>query len=67
MNIARERLARTYLVNSPWSTTREVVCALAAVQAQDYEGAKWAISQRTGLTDSRLEQAFATGDLLRTH
>jgi hypothetical protein len=67
MDIARERLARTFLVHSPWSTTRDVIRALGAVQAQDYDGAKWGLSQRTGLADSRLEEAFAAGDVLRTH
>jgi winged helix DNA-binding protein len=45
-----------------------LVRTLGAVQAQDYPNAKWAIGQRTaGLTDDDVEQAFARGEILRTH
>lgn len=67
MDIATERLARSFLVGSPWRTAREVVRALAAVQAQDFDGAKWAISQRCGLTDDAIEREFERGEILRTH
>lgn len=68
MDIARQRLARTFLANRPWSTGRDVVRALGAVQAQDYDGAKWALSQRTvGATDESIEREFAEGRILRTH
>ena len=68
MDIARQRLARTFLLGSSWSTARDVVRALGAVQAQDYEGAKWALSLRTsGVSDDAIEREFAAGDILRTH
>lgn len=68
MDIARQRLARSFLAGTPWSTGREVVRAMGAVQAQDYDGAKWALSQRTsGATDDALEREFAAGAFLRTH
>lgn len=67
MNIARERLVRTFLVRSPWNAARDVIRALGAVQAQDYDGAKWAVSLRTGLADASIEQAFSAGEVLRTH
>lgn len=68
MDIARQRLARTFLAAKPWTTGRDVVRALGAVQAQDYEGAKWALSQRTsGATDKAIEDEFASGAILRTH
>ena len=42
--------------------------ALGAVQAQDFEGAKWAIAQRTtGATDEAIEREFDAGAILRTH
>ena len=45
-----------------------VVRALAAVQAQDYAGARWALAQRTtGLTEVEVERAMASGAILRTH
>jgi hypothetical protein len=66
--IARQRLVRTFLLGSPWSTARDVVRALGAVQAQDYDGAKWALSLRTsGVTDEAIEREFAAGSILRTH
>ena len=68
MDIARQRLARSYLIASPWTTGRDVVRALGAVQAQDYEGAKWALSQRSsGATDTAIEGELAEGHILRTH
>lgn len=68
MDIARERLAHSFLLASPWSSGREVVRALGAVQAQDYDGAKWALSLRTsGVTDEAIEREFAAGSILRTH
>lgn len=69
MDIARQRLARTFLSTSPWTTGRDVVRALGAVQAQDYEGAKWALSQRTSIaaTDEAIEDEFSSGAILRTH
>jgi hypothetical protein len=46
----------------------EVVRTLGAVQAQDYLGARWAIAQRTtGLTETDVERAIASGAVLRTH
>ena len=68
MDIARQRLVRTFLATKPWTTGRDVVRAFGAVQAQDYEGAKWALSQRTsGATDKSIEEEFASGAILRTH
>jgi hypothetical protein len=67
MDIATERLMRTFLVGSPWKSARDVVSALGAVQSQDYEGAKWAISQRSGLSNDAIEREFTSGAILRTH
>src|SRR5687768_611627 len=67
MDIASERLTRSFLVGSPWKTARHLVRALSAVQAQDYEGAKWAISQRTSLNEEAIEREFTNGAILRTH
>lgn len=68
MDIARQRLTRTFLTTRHWTSSREVVYALGAVQAQDYDGAKWAIAQRTvGLTESSIEQDFTNGEMIRTH
>jgi hypothetical protein len=68
LDIARQRLTRTFLTTRHWTSSREVVHALGAIQAQDYDGAKWALAQRTvGLTDASIEQDFNNGDMIRTH
>ena len=61
------------LVNSgliaPWRrTAASVVASLGAVQAQEYAHAKWGLAIRAaGLTDEAVEQAFAAGEIIRTH
>ena len=46
----------------------DVVHRLAAVQAQDYAGAKWAVGMRlSGAGDVDVEQAYDDGAILRTH
>ena len=63
-----QRLQNQHLLSSPLKDPVDVVRSLAAIQAQDYSGAKWAIGQRMrNATDALIEQAFATGQLLRLH
>ena len=41
---------------------------LGAVQAQDFDGAKWAVAQRIQKAgDGEIERAFADGSIVRTH
>ncbi len=66
--IAHWRMHHQQLLRTTFTTPAEVVNWLGAVQAQDYPGAKWALAQRAnGLTDAMIEQAFADGQILRTH
>jgi hypothetical protein len=45
-----------------------VVSWFGAVQAQEYQPAKWALAQRApGLTDTRIDRALADGTIIRTH
>jgi hypothetical protein len=68
LNIAHERLTNTLLTGSGNRSPEQVVQLLGAVQAQDYAGAKWAVSMRSNDTsDSAIEQAFTEGRILRTH
>ncbi len=68
LDIAHQRLHTQHLTGTRLTIAEEVVEWLGAVQSQDYAGAKWAVAQRTkGLTDTDLDQAFATGSILRTH
>ncbi|HUQ98390.1 MAG TPA: winged helix DNA-binding domain-containing protein [Gemmatimonadaceae bacterium] len=66
--IANRRLVNEHLVNPELKTAVEVVATLGAVQAQDYGGSKWALSQRAiGLTDVAIEDDISTGRIVRTH
>ncbi|OGO37428.1 MAG: hypothetical protein A2W35_16205 [Chloroflexi bacterium RBG_16_57_11] len=68
LDIVRLRLRNQCISEAPLRTPREVVGWLAAVQAQDYAGAKWALGLRLhGVTDDDLDQAFTDGSILRTH
>ncbi|HEX9117733.1 MAG TPA: winged helix DNA-binding domain-containing protein [Anaerolineae bacterium] len=67
-DFAQWRLASQRIAPAMDADPAAVVGRLAAVQAQDYGAAKWAVGLRTaGATDSALEQAFANGAILRTH
>lgn len=67
MDIVNQRLHGTLLVGPPRPNARDVVGALGAVQAQDYDGAKWALGMRSTQNDAAIETSFNTGDILRTH
>src|ERR1044071_1267557 len=68
LDIVQQRLHNQLLSQTKFTQPGQVVTWLGAVQSQDYAGAKWALAQRTkGLTDAAIEQAFASGEILRTH
>lgn len=68
VNICAQRLVNQHLVTPTLETGSEVVRRLGAVQAQDYLGAKWALSQRTRrANDAAIEQEITDGAILRTH
>src|SRR5512138_2887281 len=68
LDILQQRLHNQLLSQTKYTQPSQVVAWLGAVQSQDYAGAKWAVAQRTkGLTDAAIEQAFAKGEILRTH
>lgn len=67
-DICRRRLAAQFLTTRGPARASEVVRALGAVQAQDYDGAKWGLAQRIpGATDASIEEEIADGRILRTH
>ena len=68
-DIANVRLALQGLVRPLAATAPDVVRALGAVQAQDFDGAKWAIAQRMSgkPLDRDVEREFAEGRIIRTH
>ena len=67
--IADERLRRQRLTAAGLRTPEDVVAWFGAVQAQEYEPAKWALAlrMREGVVAADLERAFDEGRILRTH
>jgi len=68
LDIINARLCNQRLTGTPLSTPADVVRWLGAVQAQEYEQAKWALAMRSRrATDAAIERALADGTILRTH
>lgn len=66
--IAHRRLLNQHIALTTLEKPADVVHWLAAVQAQDYAGAKWSLGLRLQrATDDDIEQAFTDGSILRTH
>jgi hypothetical protein len=67
--IARLRLRRQRLTGARLPTPEAVVGWLGAVQAQEFEVAKWSIARRSRgrVTSADLDRALAEGRILRTH
>ena len=63
------RRMRAQRLSAPMAADPAAVVAwFGAVQAQDYPGAKWALTLRApALTDAQLDQALADGTIIRTH
>lgn len=61
------RLAHQHLAR-PTRSAPDVVAAMAAVQAQDLAGARWALGLRVpGATEAAIDRALETGAIVRTH
>lgn len=68
MDVARQRLASQRLIGPPLESAAAVVQHLAAVQAQDFAGATWALALRMqSATQEQVAAAFDAGEILRTH
>lgn len=68
VEIVQQRLQNQRLAGERFEQPRDVVEGLLAMQAQDYLAAKWAVAARTnGVTDAAVDEAFARGEILRTH
>jgi hypothetical protein len=67
--IAAQRLANQRISRPSGRRPADIVARLAAVQAQEYQAAKWALGLRMGggVTDGVIEQAVSEGHILRTH
>ena len=67
-NILNIRLITQQIEATKFRTPKEIVSWMGAMQAQDYNMAKWAIGLRLpGTTDGTIEDAFNKGEILRTH
>jgi len=68
MRIVSERLHNQRLSSVGFKEAVDVVRWLGAVQAQDFNAAKWALALRMRrATDASVEAAFNDGQILRTH
>lgn len=68
LDVVRERFYTQHLAGAGLEKPEDIVQWLGAVQSQDYAGAKWSIGQRVkDCTDADVDQAFASGRILRTH
>jgi hypothetical protein len=66
-DIARMRMRNELLSRHPFKRPEQVVAHLGAMQAQDYNGALWAIAQRTpGATMQDVEHAIAQRRIVRS-
>lgn len=66
--IAGLRLKNQQLTETRFSTPKQLVGWMGAMQAQDYNQAKWAIGIRMPhLNEEQIEEAFNRGEILRTH
>jgi len=62
------RLVNQQIIDSKLKTPQQLVEWMAAMQAQEYAMAKWAIGLRLrGTTENVIEKAFNEGKILRTH
>ena len=69
ISLADRRLRNQGIARSRQRTPEEVVAWFGAVQAQEYQPAKWGLGLRlpAGATSASIEQAFEQGRILRTH
>jgi hypothetical protein len=67
-DIVHHRLGNHRLTATSLKAPSDVVTWFGAVQAQEYEAAKWAVGLRLeAATDDMVEQALNAGTILRTH
>jgi hypothetical protein len=67
--VAKRRLQNQAITGAGRHGPVEVVSMSGAVQAQEYDAAKWGLALRVHeeIVDSEIERAFNRGEILRTH
>lgn len=67
-DISQLRLINQQIIASEFKTPKEIVCWMGAMQAQDFNMAKWAIGLRLrNSTDKLIESAIDQSEIIRTH
>jgi hypothetical protein len=67
-HISALRLINQQIGKPQFNTAKEIVGWMGAVQAQDFQMAKWALGARlSNSTEQSIEKAFNEGQILRTH
>jgi hypothetical protein len=67
-DISSLRLQNQQIASTNFKTAKELVNWMGAMQAQDFNQAKWAIGARLPhLTEKQIESAFNDGEIIRTH
>lgn len=67
-DISPLRLRNQQIASTNFKTVKELVGWMGAMQAQDYNQAKWAIGARLPhLTEEQIESDFNQGEIIRTH
>ncbi len=67
-DIAKIRLASQQIAGTKLKTAKDIVNWMGAMQAQDFNMAKWAIGVRLpGSTEKIIEDAINKGEIIRTH
>lgn len=67
-DIATTRLQNQQISASKFTSVKEIVAYMGAIQAQDFGMAKWAVGLRVpGITDAMVEEAMGMGEIIRTH
>jgi hypothetical protein len=62
------RLSNHHVSDEKFKTAKEIVTWMGAIQAQDYNMAKWAVGIRlSGSTGRIVEESIDKGDVIRTH
>jgi hypothetical protein len=62
------RLSNHHISYENFKTSKEIVAWMGAIQAQDYNMAKWAVGIRLpASTDRIVEESIDKGDVIRTH
>ena len=66
--ISTIRLCQQQITSSDFQTARELINWKGAMQAQEFNHAKWAVGLRlSNFTEKQIEEAFNRGEILRTH